>query len=411
MTDLMERVAGSVRGSLDQCVKCTICESACPVMPVTDLFLGPKTVGPQAERFRTGEHSPDHSVDYCSGCGICTRVCPQGVRIAEINSRARAELKREQGVPLRDRLIARPDVMGRLARPVAPLFNAAMASPPVRGLTQRVLGIHRLAPLPRANGRTLDYRLGRRRSRPLGGRRIVYFHGCSTNYYEPRVGLMAIAILEHQGFQVEVPAQGCCGLPMQSNGIFDGARRYVRRLTEQLSTPDLDGLQVVATSTSCGLMLKREAREILGVEDDSLRRLAARTYDIFEFLRDLDQRGELRTDFHPVPLTVAYHAPCQQQNQQIGKPALDVLSLVPELRLVELDRDCCGIAGTYGTKAEKYEIAMRVGAPLFGDILELAPDLVMCDSETCRWQIRHGSGYPTVHPLEILYRAYGGRPV
>ena len=50
------------RLSLDQCVKCTICETSCPVSAVTPLFPGPKFVGPQAERFRDGE-SVDHSVD------------------------------------------------------------------------------------------------------------------------------------------------------------------------------------------------------------------------------------------------------------------------------------------------------------------------------------------------------------
>ncbi|MEO8393919.1 MAG: 4Fe-4S binding protein, partial [Chloroflexota bacterium] len=36
----------------DLCIKCNICTSACPVAPVTELFPGPKTVGPQAQRFR-----------------------------------------------------------------------------------------------------------------------------------------------------------------------------------------------------------------------------------------------------------------------------------------------------------------------------------------------------------------------
>ena len=39
------------RASLDHCVKCTICETQCPVARVTDLFPGPKYVGPQAERY------------------------------------------------------------------------------------------------------------------------------------------------------------------------------------------------------------------------------------------------------------------------------------------------------------------------------------------------------------------------
>ena len=42
----------SIRDSLDHCVKCTICETQCPVAAVTPLFPGPKYVGPQAERYR-----------------------------------------------------------------------------------------------------------------------------------------------------------------------------------------------------------------------------------------------------------------------------------------------------------------------------------------------------------------------
>ena len=84
-------MSGRVRASLDRCVKCTICESACPVSAVTPLFPGPKHAGPQGERFRGSGASVDAWLDYCSGCGICTQVCPaHGVQIAELNAQARA---------------------------------------------------------------------------------------------------------------------------------------------------------------------------------------------------------------------------------------------------------------------------------------------------------------------------------
>ena len=70
----------ALRASLDACVKCTICETQCPVMRVTDLFGGPKYSGPQAERFRKDGQMVDKSIDYCSSCGTCSLVCPQGVR-------------------------------------------------------------------------------------------------------------------------------------------------------------------------------------------------------------------------------------------------------------------------------------------------------------------------------------------
>ena len=48
-------VAELLRGSLDHCVKCTICETACPVSNVSPLFPGPKYAGPQSERYRIAD--------------------------------------------------------------------------------------------------------------------------------------------------------------------------------------------------------------------------------------------------------------------------------------------------------------------------------------------------------------------
>ncbi len=397
-----------MRESLDHCVKCTICETFCPVSNVTPLFGGPKYSGPQAERFRIeDEPSADASVNYCSGCGICTQVCPQGVHIAEINTQAKAAYGETHGVPLRDRILARPTLAGRLGTPVAPLANWTLRNRLLRLAAEKTIGIHHRAPMPTFAGRTFQ-RWARRRAPASGPRRVAFFHGCGTNYYEPRLGEMTVALLEHNGVAVDVPKQDCCGLPLQSNGLFDDARGYVHRLAARLAPFAREGVDIVGTSTSCTLMLKREALEILGMEDDpDLRAVSGRVFDICEYLVAMHERGELETDFEPVPETVVYHAPCQQQGHGIGKPALDLFALVPGLRVVESDATCCGIAGTYGLKREKYDVAMDVGKGLFAQIADAAPDRAVCDSETCRWQIEHATGVRTVHPVEVLHRASG----
>jgi glycerol-3-phosphate dehydrogenase subunit C len=398
-----------MRDSLDHCVKCTICETFCPVSNVTPLFQGPKYTGPQAERFRVdGEPSFDASLDYCSGCGICTQVCPQGVHIAEINTQARAKLKETTGVPVRDRLLGRPTLAGRLGTPVAPLANWSLRNRLLRTAAEKAIGLHRRAPMPKFAGRTFQRWARKRGPAPQSARRVAFFHGCGTNYYEPRLGEMTVELLEHNGIAVEIPKQDCCGLPLQSNGLFADARGYTHRLAERLAPYAREGVDIVGTSTSCTLMLKREALEILGMEDDpALRDVAPRVYDICEYLLAMHERGELKTDFAPIPETVVYHAPCQQQGHGIGKPALDLFALVPELKAVESDATCCGVAGTYGLKKEKYDIAMKVGAGLFAQIASTGPDRAVCDSETCRWQIEHATGVRTVHPVEVLHRASG----
>ena len=398
-----------MRESLDHCVKCTICETYCPVSNVTPLFPGPKYAGPQAERFRVDdEPSADSSVNYCSGCGICTQVCPQGVHIAEINTQAKASYGETHGVRVRDRILARPTLAGRLGTPAAPIANWSLRNRLLRAAIERVIGIHRARADADVRGPDLPA-LGAE-ALVAGGRaaRVAFFHGCGTNYYEPRLGEMTVALLEHNGIAVEVPKQDCCGLPLQSNGLFDDARGYVHRLAARLAPFAREGVDIVGTSTSCTLMLKREALEILGMEDDAdLRAVSGRVFDICEYLLAMHERGELKTDFRPVPETVVYHAPCQQQGHGVGKPALDLMALVPELQVVESEASCCGVAGTYGLKREKYDIAMKVGAGLFSQIADAAPDRTVCDSETCRWQISHATGVSSVHPVEVLHRASG----
>jgi len=407
----------SLEQSLDHCIKCNICTAACPVSAVTDLFPGPKYVGPQAQRFRQdGQQSPDESVDYCSGCRVCNDVCPTGVRIMELNSRARARIVEQRGLSFRNWILGHQDWTGRLAcGPQAVLANFAAGNPLLRLAAEKLIGIARKAPLPKFS--TYSFRSWfkkhsnvqtfKRSNVQTAPRQVVYFHGCSTNYYEPRVGQAAVEVLERNGFEVILAQQGCCGLPLLSNGAFKDGRRYHEYNLKQLLPYAQRGIPIVGTSTSCTLTLKEEAPELLGMHDTAARMVAENTYDIFEFLRMLHDRGELDTNFTPIERALPYHAPCQLRAHRIGRPALDVLELIPGLRLNESSAACCGLAGSYGFKAEKYQIAMDVGAGLFDFMRESGSDLAVCDSEICRWQITHGSGLETRHPIEILREAYG----
>jgi len=338
-------------------------------------------------------------------------VCPSGVKIAEMNARARAAMVQQGRVPLnlriRNNLIARSELLGRIGQPIAPLANALLQNPLSRWFAERTLGIAREAPLPRfAHERFTSW--FRRYQRPQGtSRRVVYFHGCSTEYYEPRVGRAAVYVLEHNGCEVIVPPQNCCGLPLLSNGEFEAARKYHERNVQHLVEYARQGLPIIGTSTSCILTLKEEAPELLDMWDENTQLVAEHSFDLHEFLLLLWEEGTLRTDFRPLPLRLAYHPPCQYRAHRLGRPAAEIMSLIPQLEIIESHAACCGIGGTYGYKVEKYAIAMAVGQQLFDFIETVGGPLVVCDSETCRWQITHGTGKPAVHPVELLALAYG----
>jgi glycerol-3-phosphate dehydrogenase subunit C len=399
-----------VEQTADRCIKCNVCNTVCPVSAVTDLFPGPKYEGPQGQRFRAGiepGESPDHSLDYCSGCGLCTQACPEGVLIAEINQVAREKLVTARGgLGLRDQLISRPWLMGTLARPVAPLANLMLAARPVRVLVEKAIGVHRGAAMPRFSG--IPFRSWARRHRPPADatRTLAYFHGCAVQEFEPELGAAVVRVLERNRVRVTIPRQACCGLPLVSNGDFDAGRRAATRLVGRLRAAADDPGVIVANSTSCGMTLKAKYRELLGMDDDTTRTVSRAVHDICEYLLELADDDALDRSFAPINARAVYHPPCQLMAHGVGTPALDLLAMVPGLVVEPSRAGCCGTAGTYGTKVEKYQIAMDVGTGLFRQIAESGADFVVCDSETCRWHIAEATGLPVYHPVQVLDRAY-----
>ena len=83
------------------------------------------------------------------------------------------------------------------------------------------------------------------------------------------------------------------------------------------------------------------------------------------------EQGRLQTDFKPqTGRYIPYHTVLSHEKlHRIGRPALDLLGLVPGLAVEEMGVDCCGITGTYGYKHEKYAIAQAVGKPLFDKVM------------------------------------------
>jgi glycerol-3-phosphate dehydrogenase subunit C len=391
--------------SADRCIKCNVCNTACPVLPVTDLFPGPKYCGPQSQRFRSG-HPVEEWVDYCSGCGACTRACPSGVKVAELNTRARAHVQQPRRLALRNRLLSRSELLGRVGSRVAPLANLGLRLRPARALAQGLLGIHRDAPLPAFSQGSFRSRFRRLAQPEQPALTAAYFHGCTTNYYEPWVGQATVAALARAGVAVTLPPQSCCGLPFISNGDFAGARRLAAANLRQLLPAARSGMPIVATSTSCSLTLKHEYRDVLGLRGPEWEELAASVYDVFELLRERLWSGDLTPPPGRLAKRVLYHGPCQLRSHGVGLPAVELLGQLEGIELAESGLECCGIAGTYGFKAEKHEIARRVGEPLRARAAHHRAEVVACDSETCRWQIEAITGLPARHPIELLAEAW-----
>ena len=399
----------AVLASMDNCTKCGICQTYCPVATATSEFPGPKVVGPQAQRFRAIEAIAEEAVDLCSGCGVCTSVCPNEVQITDIITTAKAaQIEKGKRPRLGLRLLSRPDLVGRIAGAVPSLANLLLSSGLMRRAAESVLGISARGALPAIEGRA--FRRWYTRRRQPEGPRIVYFTGCAIEYYEARVGQVVVKLLNHLGYQVDAPTDACCGLPLLSNGEWTGARGRAERLVGELASSATDGQMIVSSSTSCSLTLRKKYGAYLDMQDEASVTVAQATTDICVFLRD-QHADQLAMQLKPLTGKALYHGPCQLRGHQAGWPAVELLSAIPGLELELSAASCCGTAGTYGLDRNKRSVTEAVAVTLLDQVRAAKPDFIVCDSETCRWHIAAESGVPCFHPTEILLASIEGRSV
>ena len=89
-------------------------------------------------------------VDLCFQCKLCYVECPYtpgdhewNIDFPRLMARAKAREIKKHGVPLGDKLLGNPDLLGKIGTAIAPLSNWANQNPLNRQLMQKVAGIHK----------------------------------------------------------------------------------------------------------------------------------------------------------------------------------------------------------------------------------------------------------------------------
>lgn len=139
---------------------------------------------------------------------------------------------------------------------------------------------------------------------------------------------------------------------------------------------------------------------LLGVKNEDVReQVELATRYIYRLLSQETGQLEFRKD---KKLRVAYHTPCHMEKLGWAYYSIELLKSIPNVELVLLDSQCCGIAGTYGFKKENYKTSQDIGNSLFKQIEESGVDYVVTDCETCKWQIEMSTSKCCKHPISVL---------
>lgn len=353
-------------------------------------------------------------LESCFNCKQCQLECPSEVNIPHLLIEARAQHVQAHGLSKTAWLLSRVHTYARMASRISFLTNRLLNNSLFRKSIQRFLGISAQRRLPRFTQTPFlesQRVLRNENSASPGSSRptIVYFVDYFANSHDPELAEAFVRVVEHNGYRVFIPpAQTVSGMAMFTNGDLTGARTIAEHNLRELIEPAREGYSIVCTEPSAALCLTQEYPML--VPNDDAEVVAQRTIDAGTFLAELHRRGKLKTDFAPLSMKIAWHTPCHVKALRKGTPMLELLALIPELKVVQIEKGCTGMAGTFGIAAANFQQSIEIGAELIREMQTVDAVAGVTDCSACRMQMEQAATIPTIHPIKLLALSYGLMP-
>jgi glycerol-3-phosphate dehydrogenase subunit C len=410
---------GEMRRTFEICHGCRMCVGYCGTFP--DVFA--RVDRDIEKRGASGAELLDDAAfasatELCWQCKLCYIKCPYtrdeghawSLDVPRLLMREKAQRARRNGVALQDRVLGEPQLLGQLtAGPMAPVANFVNANRLVRKAMHATAGIAAEFPLPTFGETTFARWLSRHT--PLAGAgsrgQVALFATCLGDYNFPRIAASAVRVLEKNGWSVGRPEQTCCGMPNLDGGDIDAARAKARTNVASLLSEVRRGAKIVSIQPTCGYTIRKEWPELLGTSE--AREVAAATVDVMELLEQQRRDRTLDRGFARGLGKVAYQVPCHLRAMKIGYPAARVLGLLPDTE-VEIVEQCSAVDGTWGMKAQHYEMGRSYAKKLVRGIEAAAPQVVVTDCALSARRILAETEQQALHPVEALAESYGLAP-
>ena len=349
----------------------------------------------------------------CFNCKQCQLECPTGINIPHLMLEAKSQYVAANGPKMSEWFLSRvhgwSDALCRASWLVNPLLNTASG----RWLMEKLLGVSRLRKLPPLSHRTFIKSAPRQWLLPPDSLRnpmpVIYFVDHYANTHDPELAFAFGRILEHNGKLVHVPPdQLRSGMAIISTGDLDAARPLALHNIRILAEFAREGCPIVCTEPSAAVCLKIEYPRLLDHPDVML--VADHVVEAGEYLAGLNARGELRTDFAPLPMKGTYHTPCHVRALGRDSALIELCRLIPELNASSVDLGCSGMAGTFGLTREHFEESLVIGQKLMEQMRSDQIEFGMTECSSCKLQMEQQSTTPTLHPLKVLALSYGLLP-
>ena len=402
--------------TFELCHSCRMCFKYCDSFPAIFNFIDNDNI--KVPDFT--DEQVDKVAEECFQCKICYFKCPYtkddqhdfNLDFPRLIMRYNAIKAKEKGVPLRDKLLGNPDLLGKIGCSTAGLANWAINSRLNRVVMEKVVGIHREKKLPSFASEKFETWFSKNHQDYLipddqVQDNVVLFHTCFGNYNNPEIAKDAVFVLWKNNINVAVPPMNCCGMPAMESGNLDMAVRQAESNYATLFPYIQKGYKVLVLNPTCSMTMKDDYPVMLETKQskEDLQQFSAAIFDTNEYLFQLKREDKFNREFKSTPGKVAYHIPCHLRAQNIGYRSRDMMRTIGETSFNLVD-ECCGHNGTWAMKKEHFNNSMRIGSKAFNKIKSNEHDTIASDCPLAAVQIEQGTGEGVLHTIQVLARAY-----
>jgi FAD/FMN-containing dehydrogenase/Fe-S oxidoreductase len=347
------------------------------------------------------------ALDLCLACKGCKQDCPVSVDMASYKSEFLAKHYARRVRPASHYSMGFLPLWLRFASLTPSLANAIGADRHASPVLKRLAGVAVERELPAVAAASL-LRWFRRRTAPphlATAPRVLLFPDTFTNFLEPTVGRAAVAVLEHLGYRVEVPARPvCCGLTWVSTGQLGIAKRVLAHTVRTLRPWVDDGVPVVVLEPSCAALLRADSPDLLP-DNRVAERLSIQVRNLAELLKS---HGGLPMAPGAARTRALVQVHCHQ-HAEVGydddRAVLNGMGVDAEV----LDSGCCGLAGNFGFEHGHYDISMACAERVLLPAVRAAGSdvAILADGFSCRTQLRHATDSRPLHLAQLAARMLG----
>jgi Fe-S oxidoreductase len=210
-----------------------------------------------------------------------------------------------------------------------------------------------------------------------------------------------VEVLEHAGYCVAIPESSlCCGRPLYDFGMLETARHQLEQILEVLRPQIAAGTPVIGLEPSCVSVFRDEMTNLLSKNADA-EKLRRQTFFLSEFLVQ-------KADYRPPQFQrkALVHGHCHHKSVLKFDAEQELLKRIG-LDFTILDSGCCGMAGSFGFEAEKYDVSVKIGERVLLPAVRRADadTLIIADGFSCFQQIEGLAGRRALHIAEVLQMA------